>query len=135
MKKKLLILFGVLMFFQFGYSSSCFRPRYLKDKNMKVFYQSTPDIKEIVQVSDYETFEIIDENFGMDSTNLYYKGKIMKNFDVGTFEVVVIERIQPDPVQKSGCLDFSRVETFRDKNGEYYLDDIYRKFKGESILD
>ena len=122
MKKKLLILAGMLVFFQLGFSLSCFFSHYeLKDKT--VIYNGL-DEKVTMKNVDIETFKDLDGNFGKDKNHIYYTGKILKNIDTKTFEIVSkYIPIPDDPVWGIGC-QTSYITEFKDKNGIYKLEDI-----------
>ena len=122
MKKKLLILAGMLVFFQLGFSLKCFFPSYmLKDK--AIIYHGL-DGKVTIKNVDIETFEDLDGYFGKDKNHIYYDGKILENIDAKTFEVISkYLPIANDPVWGIGC-QTSYITEFKDKNGTYKLEDI-----------
>ena len=122
MKKKLLILAGILVFFQLGFSLKCFFPSYVfKDK--AVIYNGL-DGKVTMENVDIETFEDLDGYFGKDKNHIYFDGKILKNIDVKTFEVTSnYIPIANDPIWGIGC-QTSYITEFKDKNGIYELEDI-----------
>lgn len=64
MKKKLLILTGMLIFFQFSFSLSCYFPSY-NIENGKVSF-SGPGNQNVISKADPETFKNIDGNFGIE---------------------------------------------------------------------
>ena len=120
--KKLYILLGLFTFFQFSFSYQCVpRLEYAVEKD-KVKYGSK-EIKE----ADIKTFEIVDSSFSKDKKNVYYKGNKVLNVDAKTFIPVKTETY-------TGYCDFSGtrprnlkveiVTEFKDKNGEYKLEDI-----------
>ena len=119
MKKKLLILAGILVFFQFGFSSNCVSPNYeLKDKT--IIYNNGVE-KVTMRNVDAETFEHLDGYFGRDKNHVYYIGKILGNIDVKTFETV--DKVTPS-LSKKECPS-SLIMEFKDKNGTYGLSDIW----------
>ena len=122
MKKKLLILAGMFIFFQFGFSLSCFFSHYeLKDNT--AIYNGLNE-KVTMKNVNIETFKDLDGNFGKDKNHIYYTGKILKNIDTKTFEVVSkYIPIPDDPVWGIGC-QTSYITEFKDKNGTYKLEDI-----------
>ena len=122
MKKKLLILAGMFIFFQFGFSLSCFFSHYeLKDNT--AIYNGLNE-KVTMKNVNIETFKDLDGNFGKDKNHIYYTGKILKNIDTKTFEVVSkYIPIPDDPVWGIGC-QTSYITEFKDKNGVYKLEDI-----------
>ena len=65
MKKKLLILAGLFMFFQLGFSLSCFFPHYSTDKG-KIVYIGLGERK-IAEEADTETFKELDHGEGFRS--------------------------------------------------------------------
>ena len=122
MKKKLLILAGLFMFFQFGFSLSCFFPHY-SFAEKKVTYIGLGE-KIDVDKADIETFKDLDGAFGIDKNNVYYLGKVLKKIDRQTFEVTARYIPVPnDPVWGIGC-QTSYITEFKDKNGVYKLEDI-----------
>ena len=122
MKKKLSILLGMLIFFQLGFSLSCFFSHYeLKDNT--AIYNGLNE-KVTMENVDIETFEDLDGYFGKDKNHIYYDGKILKNIDVKTFEVISkYLPIANDPIWGIGC-QTSYITEFKDKNGIYKLEDI-----------
>lgn len=122
MKRKLLILAGLFMMFQFGFSLSCSRPSYER-KNDIIFFGGS-----VLKNVDIETFEILgnpyEESFAKDKNNIYYAGKIMKGVDSQSFEI--ISRYEPvawHPIWGVKC-QVPYIEKFKDKNGEYSLEDV-----------
>ena len=122
MKKKLLILAGMFIFFQFGFSLSCFFSHYeLKDNT--AIYNGLNE-KVTMKNVNIETFKDLDGNFGKDKNHIYYTGKILKKIDAKTFEIVSnYIPIPDDPVWGIGC-QTSYITEFKDKNGTYKLEDI-----------
>ena len=123
MKKKLLILAGMLIFFQFGFSLSCAQISYYYDvKDGKVNYivgnQELP-----VSKADAGTFKKLDNFFGMDINHVYYQDKIISNIDIKTFEVLEWSNPKSDPIWGTGCKS-AYISHFKDKNGVYSLEDI-----------
>ena len=122
MKKKLLILAGILVFFQFGFSLSCFFPHY-EVKGDTVMFNGGSN-KVMMGNVDIETFKDLDGIFGKDKNHVYYVGKILKNIDTKTFEIVSkYIPIPDDPVWGIGC-QTSYITEFKDRNGTYKLEDI-----------
>ena len=74
---------------------------------------------------DFETFKELDKNLGKDKNHVYYEGKIIKDIDTETFEI--ISWYEPKPIEGSpwglGC-QYRYIEKFKDKNGTYELKDI-----------
>ena len=102
MRKKLLILFGLLVFFHFGYAISCVEKIY----------------------GDEASYKNLDGRFGIDKNHIYYHGKIIKNIDFETFEIVSWHMELPDPIWGYTCQSSSYIKKFKDKNGEYTIEDI-----------
>jgi hypothetical protein len=122
MKKKLLILAGIFIFFQFGYSLKCFFPHY-KLEGKKLVYIGL-DEKTAVNTADIETFKELDEAFGIDKDHVYYEGKILRNIDSKTFEVTGNHiPVADDPIWGIEC-QTSYITEFKDKNGIYRTEDI-----------
>ena len=122
MKKKLLILAGLFMFFQLGFSLSCFFPHYSTDKG-KIVYIGLGERK-IAEEADTETFKELDNVFGIDKNYVYYLGKPLKNIDRDTFEPTAWFMPQStDPVWGIGC-QTSHITEFKDKNGVYKTEDF-----------
>ena len=122
MKKKLLILAGMLVSFQLGFSLSCFFSHYELKDNIVIY--NGLDEKVMMKNVDIETFKNLDGNFGKDKNHIYYRGKILKNIDSKTFEIVSkYIPIPDDPVWGIGC-QTSYITEFKDKNGIYKLEDI-----------
>ena len=122
MKKKLLILAGILVFFQFGFSLSCFFPHY-EVKGDTVMFNGGSN-KVMMGNVDIETFKDLDGLFGKDKNHVYYTGKTLKNIDAETFETVSkYIPIANDPIWGIGC-QVSYIIEFKDKNGTYKLEDI-----------
>lgn len=80
MIRKLLILAGIFMMFQFGYSLRCSKPARYGIKEHDVLYSEVP-IKGI----DKNSFENLDNVLGTDKNHVYYRGKILKTIDRSTF--------------------------------------------------
>ena len=60
MKKKLLILVGIFVFFQFGFSLDCMVTGYEKENN-KVYYHSSKKGEKIeLEKADFKSFEVIE---------------------------------------------------------------------------
>ena len=115
MKKKLLVLLGMFIFCQFGFSLSClYSYYYIKDK--KVIYNGYTK-SNTVRNADVETFRKLDGFFGIDKRNVYYYGKVLKKIDAKTFEVVSMK--EPE----RACQVVS-IGIFQDKNGVYSIEDI-----------
>lgn len=123
MKRKLLILAGLFMMFQFGFS--VIRPSgYYNVKDEKVTYVSLGRIEE-VEKADFKTFKILDNNLGIDKEYLFIHGKIAEGIDVKTFEIVSWETTDYSDYSTSwGGVKFTHIEKFKDKNGTYELKDI-----------
>ena len=122
MKKKLLILAGLFIFFQLGFSLSCFFPHY-NFADGKITYIGLGEKWE-VEGADIETFKQLDNVFGIDKNYVYYLGKPLKNIDRDTFEPTAwfIPR-STDPVWGIGC-QTSHITEFKDKNGVYKTEDF-----------
>lgn len=106
MKKKLLMLFGMAMLFHFGYAISC---------EKRVYYKT---------YGDESSYKNLDDSFGIDKNHIYYQGKIIKNIDFETFEIVLWNMELPHPVWGNTCQRSSYIKKFKDKNGEYTIEDI-----------
>ena len=121
-EKKLMILVGLFMMFQFGYSLRCAYP-YYKIENKDVIYNNYGKIIELKKV-DLETFKKLDNTLGIDKNNVYYRGKIIKNVDAESFEIVSwYKPVATHPFWGVGC-KVPYIESFKDKNGTYELKDI-----------
>ena len=122
MKKKLPILPGLFMMFQFGYSV-CIRSYYIVvDGTLK--YTGAGQNR-VVKNVDIKTFEDLDWAFAKDKNRVYYLGQSIKNIDAETFEVIR-EYEQPSvniksPPPRCGPPNITK---FKDKNGTYELKDI-----------
>ena len=122
MKNKLLILAGLFMFFQFGFSLSCFFPHYSIDGS-KISYVGLEGNLVLEEV-DIETFKTLDEAFAADKNHIYYMGKPVKSIDRETFEATAwYIPVPEDPVWGIGC-QTSYITEFKDKNGVYKLEDL-----------
>ena len=122
MKNRLLVILGVFIFFQFGYSLSCFFPHYRVIEQSIVFYGGSSEV--VMKNADINTFKDLDGFLGKDKNTVYYLGKPLKNIDAATFEIV--NRYVPianDPVWGIGC-QTQYITEFKDKNGVYNLEDI-----------
>jgi hypothetical protein len=123
MKKKLIILVGLFMMFQFTYSLSCVRSYYIVvDGTLK--YTGAGQNR-VVKNVDIETFEDLDWAFAKDKNRVYYLGQNIKNIDAKTFEVIR-EYKPPTIILKSPkpTCGPPNIEKFKDKNGTYELKDI-----------
>lgn len=121
MKNKLLILAGFFIFFQLGFSLRCFFPHY-RIEGRTVKYTGRERLS--VDKADVETFKDLDGVFGIDKNHVYYEGKILKNIDVKTFEITERYKVvADDPIWGIGC-QTPYIIKFKDKNGEYKLEDI-----------
>ncbi len=118
MKRKLMILAGLFMMFQFGFSLSCSMPRGYEIKENDILYLGIS-----VKGVDKSSFKKLDINLAKDKNNIYYRGKILKNLDLETFKVVSWYEPVPHPVWGMSC-KIRYIERFRDKNGEYGIEDI-----------
>lgn len=122
MKRKFFILAGIFMFFQFGFSLSCFFPHYEISGDTIMYNGGASNTK--LKNADVKTFKELDTLFGTDKNRVYYRGKHIKNIDRETFEIVSrFIPVSDDPVWGIGC-QTSYIETFKDKNGVYSLEDI-----------
>lgn len=108
MRKELLILFGMIMLFNFRYAVSC--------NNLKSYYH--------VQHEDEPSYRILDDSFGIDKNHIYYKGKIIKNINLETFEITWWGYDESNAVPGNICEKRTYIERFKDKNGEYAIEDI-----------
>ena len=128
MKKKLFILAGLFMFFQFGYSLSCFFPHYRLGEKKVTYIGLGEQVN--VDKADIETFKDLDGVFGADKNYVYYLGKPLKNIDRNTFEVTGRYIPVPnDPIWGIGC-QTSYITEFKDKNWAYKLEDV-KKWQAE----
>ncbi|ACZ07766.1 Uncharacterised protein [Sebaldella termitidis] len=118
MIRKLMILAGLFMMFQFGFSLSCSMPRRYEIKENDILYSGIS-----VKGVDKSSFKKLDINLAKDKNNIYYRGKNLKNLDLETFKVVSWYEPVPHPVWGMSC-KFRYIERFRDKNGEYGIEDI-----------
>ena len=104
MKKKLMILAGIFMFFQYSFSLSCLFRGYLMENN-RVYYESKE--KKELEKADYSTFEVIRSvNYSIlakDKNNVYYQREILKDVNPKTFKI--IKEITPPirPTWGYGC--------------------------------
>ena len=123
MKNKLLILIGIFVFVQFGFSLSCFFPYYKIEDGTIMYYGGSNKV--MLEKFDIETFEGLDRAFGKDKNHVYFTGKIIEKIDAKTFEIV--SRYEPKPIPNSpwgiGC-QTSYITEFKDKNGTYKLEDF-----------
>lgn len=125
MKGKLLILAGLFMFFQLGFSLSCFFP-YYQITEKEVIYIGLQE-KRTVEKADIESFKMLDGAFAVDKDYVYYLGKPLENIDRTTFEITDwFIPVPNDPVWGIGCQTQSIIE-FKDKNGTYKLEDLRNK--------
>ena len=106
MIRKLLILFVMIILFQFGYAISC----------QKIVYHKT--------YGDESSYKNLDDSFGIDKNHVYYRGKILKNIDLETFKIILWNSERPHPVWGNTCQRSSYITKFKDKNGEYTIEDI-----------
>ena len=122
MKKKLIILVGLFMMFQFVYSV-CIGSYYIVVDG-KLRYTGAGQNR-VVKNVDIETFEDLDWAFAKDKNRVYYLGQNIKNIDAKTFQVIHEYKPIPEfidsPVPTCGPLN---IEKFKDKNGTYELKDI-----------
>ena len=92
MRNKLLILISLPIFFQLGIS--CCSASEYKIENGKIFWKQDLKVKQELKDVDLETFEDLDgsvklnAHFAKDKNNIYYQGKVIKELDSKTFEVV-----------------------------------------------
>ena len=121
MKKKLLILVGIFVFFQFGFSLDCMVTGYEKENN-KVYYHSSKKGEKIeLEKADFKSFEVIEavnfKSLARDKNHVYYAGKLLDFIDIKSFEV--LEEIKPElgPVWGYGCRTSNYI--LKDKNGVY----------------
>ena len=115
-------LAGIIVVFNIGYSIKCFIPHY-DIREEKIYYNDSPGKKnEVSKKVDIKTFKTLDKDFAKDKNYVYFKGKIIKNIDPNTLEV--LEWFDsPDPIWGYSCNPII-VLKFKDKNGEYKLEDI-----------
>ena len=130
MKKRLYILIGLFVFFQFSFSTRCVLLRYYDSKGGKVTYNSA----EILE-AEAESFEVLDAHFARDANHVYYKGKKVLGVDSLTFVPVKAEEYNGYcnfSGERVGNLKLRIIKEFKDKNGTYKLEDIQtRKLKLE----
>lgn len=124
MKNKLLILLGILIFFQFGFSLDCLYRGYQKENN-KVYYKYHKEKIE-VEEADYNTFEVIFSEPAMhfsllakDKNNLYYQGKKLEGIDSDSF--IMIKEIKPPVMAPWGYGCASSEYIIEDKGKKYEL--------------
>ena len=132
MKKKLLILLGMFVFFQFGFSTSCNFSGYEKRDNKIFYYEGiwfgkpkNDEWKEIKK-TDFKTFVSLDQRgFGKDKNHVYFRGKFMTDIDAKTFEVTsMMYENELKNTTAEHCFSPYVVE-FKDKNGTYLADDVW----------
>lgn len=123
MIKKLLILAGLFIVFQFGYSLSCIASYYRVVDG--VLRYTGAGQNRVVKNVDIETFEDLDWAFAKDKNRVYYLGQNIKNIDAKTFQVIHEYKPIPEfiksPPPRCGP---PNIEKFKDKNGTYELKDI-----------
>ena len=126
MKNKLLILAGILLFYQLNFSLKCVHRGYLKEDN-KVYYEYG-QIKEELKMSDYKTFEIVDspthfDLLAKDKKNVYYQGKVIKGLNPKTFKIIK-ENLPPDKGPwKYGCSSSGYI--LEDKGIRYEVKEVF----------
>ena len=124
MRKKLMILVGVFLVFQFGYSLSCVGSYYRVVDG--VLRYTGAGQNRIVKDVDSKTFERLDWAFAKDKNRVYYLGQNIKNIDAETFEV--IREYEPlssiDIKSPPPRCEPPNITKFKDKNGTYELKDI-----------
>lgn len=119
--KKVIILLGVFVFFQFGFSLSCMYRGYEIEDNKVYYYKGRDKIK--LDKADFKTFEVIKSvNYSIlakDKNNVYYDGKLLENVSSKTF-LIIEEIVPPDKGSwKYGCGASGYIIT--DKNKAYEL--------------
>ena len=125
MRSKLLILIGTIVFFQSGFS--CCSASEYKIENGKIFWKQDLKIERELKNVDLKTFENLDESvelnahFAKDKNHVYYQGKIIKEIDSKTFEVVK-RNIPTKEDPRGDCVNYIKI--FKDKNGVYQIEDI-----------
>ena len=126
MKNELLILAGMLLVCQLGFSLSCMNRGYLKKDN-KIFYEHGNN-KEELKTADYKTFEVIDslphfDLLAKDKKNVYYQGKAVKGVNPKTFKIIK-ENFPPDKGPwKYGCGSSGYI--IEDKGKQYELKEVF----------
>ena len=99
MRKNLLIIIGILILGQLGFSLDCIYRGYKIENNEVHYLNGNSYIK--LENADYKTFEVVDSvNYsilGKDKDHVYYQGKLLPNINEKTFKI--LEEITP-PVQK-----------------------------------
>ena len=126
MKKKILILAGMLIACQLSFSLKCVYRGYRKENN-KIFYE-IGSTKEELKMVDYKTFEVIDslphfDLLAKDKKNVYYQGKVLKGVNPKTFKIIK-ETLPPDTGPwKYGC--GSSQYTIEDKGKHYDLKETF----------
>ena len=118
MIRKLMILAGLFMMFQFGFSLSCSMPRGYEIKENDILYSGIS-----VKGVDKSSFKKLDINLAKDKNNIYYQGKVIKELDSKTFEVVK-RNIPTKGDPRGDCVNYIKI--FKDKNGIYQLEDIQK---------
>ena len=125
MRNKLLILISLPIFFQLGIS--CCSASEYKIENGKIFWKQDLKIERELKNVDLKTFENLDESvelnahFAKDKNHVYYQGKIIKEIDSKTFEVVK-RNIPTKEDPRGDCINYIKI--FKDKNGVYQIEDI-----------
>ena len=76
-----------------------------------------------MEEADKETFEILSLEYAKDKNNIYYQGKVIKELDSKTFEVVK-RNIPTKGDPRGDCVNYIKI--FNDKNGIYQLEDIQK---------
>ncbi len=123
--KKIIILLGTLIFFQFGFSLSCIYRGY-KIEEGKVYYYKGQNKIELGK-ADSQTFEVIRSvNYSIlakDKKNVYYDGKLLENVNSKTF-FIIEEIVPPDKGPwKYGCGSSGYI--IKDKNKTYELKEVF----------
>ena len=127
MRNKLLILISLPIFFQLGIS--CCSASEYKIENGKIFWKQDLKVKQELKDVDLKTFEDLDgsvklnAHFAKDKNNIYYQGKVIKELDSKTFEVVK-RNIPTKGDPRGDCVNYIKI--FKDKNGIYQLEDIQK---------
>ncbi len=120
MRRRLVVLVGVFLVFQFGFSNAC-GMRYKLEKGKIYYYNNFKDRIEIKEVN-YKTFEIISNTLAKDTNNIYYLGEKVNGVNSKTFKIT----------KEYGELVFDCYRTsyvIEDNGNQVFLE--YTKFKNE----
>lgn len=130
MKKKLLILVGIMILSNLIFSTSCNFYLY-EQKDNKIIYSEgiTPGMHTMrtneIKKADVKTFSMLDRSgLAKDKNNLYYMGKIVKGIDGLTLEIVSRQNNNSLKGTTAEHCFSPYIEEIKDKNGTYLIEDI-----------